>query len=97
MITILPIRETIAQVYRTNTRNGNINTNAFLPLPLEQNLRETRGHLFTHLVMSSWTMQQFLDYNETSIPRDGNFMQSEAPQLLDLKIIKGEKDGLREV
>ena len=90
-------RDKIAKVYRNNTRNGNINTNDFLPLPLEQNLRSNYGHLFEHLVMSSWNMQQFLDYKETSIPRKGNFMQSAAPELLDLKIIKGNRDGLREV
>ncbi|MEM7381920.1 MAG: FtsX-like permease family protein, partial [Bacteroidota bacterium] len=40
---------------------------------------------------------QFLEYQETSIPCQGNFMQSEAPELLDLNILRGEKDGLREV
>ena len=42
-------------------------------------------------------MQQFIDYKETSLPRQGNFMQAEAPELLDLKIIKGEEDALRDV
>ena len=87
----------IAQIYRSQTRNGNVNTNAFMPLPLERTLRESYGDNFKYLVMSSWTMQQFIDYKETSLPRQGNFMQPEAPELLDLKIIKGEKDALRDV
>ena len=90
-------KDKIAQIYRSNTQNGNTNTNAFLPIPLEQTLRESYGHNFRHLVMSSWTMQQFLDYKETSVARQGNFMQVEAPELLDLNIIRGDKDGLHEV
>jgi ABC-type antimicrobial peptide transport system permease subunit len=90
-------KDKIAQIYRSGSRNGTTNTSAFMPLPLERTLRDKYGDNFEHLVMSSWTMQQFLDYGETSIPRQGNFMQSGVPELLDLKIIKGEKDGLREI
>lgn len=90
-------KDKIAQIYRSSTQNGSINISAFMPLPLERTLRERHGDQFKYLVMSSWTMQQFLKYEETNIGRQGNFMQSEAPELLDLKIVKGEQDGLREV
>ena len=43
----------IAQIYRSQTRNGNVNTNAFMPLPLERTLRESYGDNFKYLVMSS--------------------------------------------
>ncbi|NAS13328.1 ABC transporter permease [Poritiphilus flavus] len=90
-------KDKIAQIYRSTTQNGNTNTNSFLPIPLAQTLRESYGDNFDNVVLSSWNVQQFLEYKETNIPRQGNFMQSEAPELLDLKIVKGERDGLREV
>ncbi|MEM8927514.1 MAG: FtsX-like permease family protein [Bacteroidota bacterium] len=90
-------KDRIAQVYRNVTQNGNTSTNAFMPAPLEHRFREDFGDNFEHVVMSSWNMQQYLEYNGSKIARNGNFMQSTAPQLLNLNIIKGEKDGLREV
>ncbi|MEM9076941.1 MAG: FtsX-like permease family protein [Bacteroidota bacterium] len=90
-------KDRIAQIYRSSTRNGSIDISAFIPLPLERTLRENYENQFKYLVMSSWTMQRFLKYNETDIPRQGNFMQSAAPKLLNLKIVKGELDGLREI
>ena len=47
--------------------------------------------------MSSWNNSQYLKYKETSISREGNFMQKDAPEMFNLEILKGEKDGLREI
>ncbi|MFS4468656.1 ABC transporter permease [Maribacter sp. 2210JD10-5] len=87
----------IAQVYQSQTFNGNTGTGPAIPLPLEPALRERYGDSFEHLVMSSWTNDSFLKYGENKISRPGNYMQRTAPELLDLQILKGEKDGLREV
>ncbi len=90
-------KDRIAQVYRSITQNGNTSTNAFTPLPLEQALRRDYGDNFEHVVIASWTMQQFLEYEGNKIARNGNFMASGAPELLNLNIIKGERDGLDEI
>ncbi len=90
-------QEKIAQVYQSQTFNGRTGTGPAIPRPLEKALRDGYGDNFKHLIMSSWTSDLYLKYNETNLSRSGNFMQSEAPELLDLQIIKGEKDGLREV
>ncbi|MEX0363301.1 MAG: ABC transporter permease [Allomuricauda sp.] len=90
-------REEIAQIYQSENFNGTIGTGPAIPRPLEKALREEYGANFKHIVMSSWSTSQYLEYMETSISRDGNFMQSEAPEMLDLNILKGEKDGLRDV
>ncbi len=87
----------IAQVYQSQTLNGNTGTGPAIPRPLEKALREGYGDNFKHLIMSSWTNDSYLKYGETNISRPGNYMQREAPELLNLKILKGEKDGLREV
>lgn len=90
-------KDKIAQVFQSQTFNGNTGTGPAIPRPLEKAFREGYADNFKHLVMSSWNNDQYLKYNEISISRSGNFMQREAPEMLDLKILKGEKDGLREL
>nr|WP_297786406.1 ABC transporter permease [uncultured Allomuricauda sp.] len=90
-------KDKIAQMYQSQTFNGETGTGPAMPRPLEKALRESYMDNFKHLVMSSWTTSQYLKYKETSISREGNFMQREAPEMFDLNILKGEKDGIREI
>ena len=90
-------RDRIAQVYQSMTYNGETGTGPSIPRPLEMALREGYADNFSYLVMSSWNNPQYLNYKEKSISRTGNFMQRDAPELLGLKILKGEKDGVREI
>lgn len=87
----------IAQVYQSQTNNGETGIGPAIPRPLEKAFREGYMDNFKHLVMSSWNTSQYLKYKETNISRAGNFMQRKAPEMLDLKILKGEKDGVREI
>ena len=87
----------IAQVIQSQTFNNRTGTGPAIPRPLEKALREGYGDNFEHLIMSSWTQQLYLKYKENSLARRGNYMQRDAPDLLSLQIINGEKDGLREV
>ncbi|MGB5555707.1 MAG: ABC transporter permease [Flavobacteriaceae bacterium] len=87
----------IAQVFQSQTFNGNTGTGPAIPRPLEKALRDGYGDNFKHLIMVTWTNELYLKYKETSLSRTGNYMQQEAPELLELQIAKGEKDGLREV
>ena len=90
-------KDQIAQVYQSQTNNGETGTGPAIPRPLETAFRDGYMDNFKHLVMSSWTTSQYLKYKETTISREGNFIQREAPEMLDLKILKGEKDGIREI
>ncbi len=90
-------KDRIAQVYQSQTFNGNTGTGPAIPRPLEMALREGYIDNFKHLVMSSWNNSQYLNYKEKSLSKTGNFMQRDAPEILDLKILKGEKDGLRDI
>ncbi|MFK7814593.1 MAG: FtsX-like permease family protein, partial [Maribacter sp.] len=87
----------IAQVFQSQTFNNQTGTGPAIPRPLEKALREGYGDNFKHLIMVTWTNDRYLKYKETSLSRTGNCAQREAPELLDLQIIKGEKDGLREI
>ncbi|MEZ4811168.1 MAG: ABC transporter permease [Allomuricauda sp.] len=90
-------KDKIAQIFQSQTFNGETGTGPAIPRPLEKAFRDGYMDNFEHLVMSSWTNSQYLKYKETSISRTGNFMQRDAPEMFDLKIIEGEKDGLREI
>lgn len=90
-------KDKIAQVFQSQTFNGEIGTGPAIPRPLEKALRDGYADNFKHLVMSTWNNSRYLKYKEKSLSKTGYFMQPEAPEMLDLKILKGEKDGLREL
>ena len=90
-------KDRIAQVYQSQTLNGQTDTYPAIPIPLEKAIREGYGDNFKRLIMASWTNDLYLKYGETNLSRPGNYMQREAPELLELQILNGEKDGLREI
>ncbi|MCJ7465071.1 MAG: ABC transporter permease [Maribacter sp.] len=90
-------RDKIAQIFQSQTFNGETGTGPAIPRPLEKALRDGFSDNFKHLVMSSWNNSQYLNYGEKSLSKTGNFIQREAPEMLDLKILEGDKDGLREI
>lgn len=90
-------KDKIAQVFQSQTFNGNIGTDPAIPLPLEPALRENFGDNFKHIMMCSWTQSSYVKYKEKSVSRTGNYMQPNAPDLLELQIVKGVKNGLDEV
>ena len=90
-------KDKIGQVFQSQTFNGQVGTGPAIPIPLERALRDGYGDNFKYLAMSSWNQQQYLEYKETSISRTGNYIQDIAPEMLGLTILKGEKDGLREI
>ncbi len=90
-------KDKIAQVFQSQTFNGTTGTGPAIPRPLEKALREGYADNFENLIMVTWTNDRYLKYKETNLSRAGNYAQREFPELFDLQIIKGEKDGLREI
>ncbi|HEX5170428.1 MAG TPA: ABC transporter permease [Cyclobacteriaceae bacterium] len=86
----------IAQVYQKVTFNKKIETSLAAPIPLGVELAKSYESDFKYVVLSSWTNNHILSFNETNLPRSGNYMQPDAPRLLDLKIVKGTIDGLKD-
>ena len=86
----------IAQVYQSQTANGDVDTGQAIPRPLENLLREEYGANFKHLAMSSWNNNLYLKFGEVNLSRSGNFMQEPILEMLQLNILKGEKNGLVE-
>ncbi|NAY93330.1 FtsX-like permease family protein [Muricauda sp. JGD-17] len=90
-------KDKIAQVFQSQTFNGQTGTGPAIPLPLEPALRDGYADYFKHIMMSSWTQDSYIKYKESNISRPGNYMQPIAPEFLNLEILKGEKEGLREI
>ena len=90
-------KNSIAQVFQSQTFNGNTGTGPAIPLPLEPALRDNFGDNFEHIMMCSWTQSSYVKYGEKSLSRTGNYMQPNAPDLLELQIVKGVRNGLDEV
>jgi len=89
-------KDSIAQVFQSQTINNTIGTGPAIPRPLEFELRERHNDNFKHLVMASWEQPRYLKYGETNIYTNGNAMQEGGPEMLDLLIIEGVRNGLKE-
>ncbi|WP_298893411.1 ABC transporter permease [uncultured Psychroserpens sp.] len=87
---------TIAQVFQHETNNNETDTGPAIPRPLEFALRQDHADNFKHIIMSSWEQPRYLKYGETNINRQGNAMQEGATDMLNLDIVEGIKDGLKE-
>ena len=90
-------KDKVAQVFQSQTFNGNTGTGPAIPLPLEPALREGFGDNFKHIMMCSWTQSSYVKYGEKSLSRTGNYMQPNAPDLLNLEILQGDRNGLEEI
>ncbi len=86
----------IAQVYQSQTFNGQIRTGNAVPRPLEMTLRTNYGDKFKHIVMSTGRLRSILTYGEKKLVKEGNFMQPAAPEMLGLAMLSGQLDGLKD-
>lgn len=89
-------KTTIAQVFQSQTMNKETDTDSAIPRPLEFVLRQDYADNFKHIVMSSWLQSRYLKFNDTNIYIEGNAMQEGVTAMLDLDIISGEKNGLKQ-
>ncbi|MDP5082179.1 MAG: ABC transporter permease, partial [Winogradskyella sp.] len=90
-------KASVAQVFQSQTFNGNTGTGPAIPRPLEFELRENYADHFKHIVMSTWNNSIYLKVGDKSIARTGNFMQRDGPALLNLNIIEGVQNGIEEI
>ncbi len=91
-----PAYDRIAQIYQNNTMNTTVETWNSMPLPLGDELRKTHGSDFKYIVMSSWTESHFLTSGDKKVTKTGNFLEPDGPALLNLHMLKGTREGLKE-
>ncbi len=66
------------------------------PIPLSTELRSSFGDDFKHVVMSTWTQEYSIAYEDKKFFQAGNFMQSDAPEMLALEMIHGTRSALKD-
>jgi ABC-type antimicrobial peptide transport system permease subunit len=84
----------IAQVMLSQTRTDQTNTSAAGPVPLGPELRKDYGNDLKYVVMSSWIWDHILTSGDKKITQPGSYMESDAPKMLTLKMLKGAGTGL---
>ena len=89
--------DSIAQVYSKGSLDGQPTVSESKPRPLEFELRNKYGSSFKHIVMSRWTEDRLLSFGEKKLTKGGRFMQSGAPDMLSLEMIKGSRSGLKDL
>ena len=88
--------ERIAQVWQSQIFNGEIITDRSVPIPLGHELAKSYGNDFKYVSLSSWFGDHILSHDLTSLSKSGAYMEVDAPKLLDMKILKGTQDGLKD-
>ncbi len=86
----------LAQVMQNQTLNGITETEYSIPRPLEFALRTTYANDFKYLSMASWTHDHVISIGEKSITKSGNFFQSDFPEMISLRMIKGTRQNLKD-
>ena len=86
----------IAAVMQQSTFNGEVGTGYNCPAPLANELRNSYGSEFKHVVLSWWNRDHILSFGNNKFTRIGKFMEPEAPALMSLTMLKGSLDGLKD-
>jgi len=86
----------IAQVVQNEKNNGELSTVFVMPFPLADELRHHYGGNFKAVVMGTNMFDHVLAAGDKKFTKTGAFFEAGAPTLLDLRMIKGTGDELKE-
>jgi ABC-type antimicrobial peptide transport system permease subunit len=86
----------IARVMQNQEFNGVTETWYSQAMQIGPELRDNYGSNFKHVVVSSWPGSHKLGYNDKSVRFTGTFTEPGITHMLDLKMLKGTRDGLKD-
>jgi ABC-type antimicrobial peptide transport system permease subunit len=89
--------ERIAMVKQHLTNNGEVSTQASVPYPLADELRNKYGSNFKYVVLNTGASIHILSAGEKKLMKTGIFMEPPGPELLTLKMLKGSRTGLKDI
>jgi putative ABC transport system permease protein len=92
-----PNYDRIAQVMQHQTFNGEVGTQMANPAVLGAEIRNVYGNHFKHVLHSSWNFEHTLTHGEKMFLHPGSFFEPGVTDMLSLKMIKGSKDGLKDM
>ncbi|MHA4807493.1 ABC transporter permease [Flavitalea flava] len=86
----------IAQVMEHQTINGVVGTQKQIPIPVADELRTKFGSDFKQVVLSSLTQDHILSFGEKKLTKAGIFIEPQAPGMLTLTMVEGDRSGLKD-
>ncbi len=89
--------EHIAKVAIKGTEEKGRYVSSTLSYPLVNELKTKYSDRFKYLVRASWVQECILSSGDQNISGTGQYMDEEAPDLFTLKMIRGSRDGLRDI
>jgi ABC-type antimicrobial peptide transport system permease subunit len=91
-----PNHDRIAQVMQNQWINSETQTWSSEAFPLGDELRNTYGSNFKHVIMSSWTGGHILSFGDKHIKETGNYMEPGITDMLSLHMQEGNRAGLQD-
>ncbi|AOW19882.1 ABC transporter permease [Urechidicola croceus] len=88
---------TIAQVWQNQTYNGKIGSQVANPAVMAETIRNEFGSDFKYVIQSSWTNELTLTHGDKAFFKLGNYFEPEVIDMLSLKMIRGNSDGLKKM
>lgn len=87
----------IAAVMQNQNRGDEIRTYTGQPMQMAPVLREEYGNHFKHVATSARPRQYNFNYNNEMLVVEGRFAEPDLANILDLKILAGSKDALKDI
>ena len=87
----------IAEVMTHFSQDGESRINSTMSYPLAMELKTNYQDNFQHLVIASWTGDRILSTGEKQISVSGQYMGTDVPEMLTLKMIYGSRAGLKDL
>lgn len=86
----------LAQVWQFQTFNGRIGSQTAMPVPVGAELRNKYPD-FKYVAMSSWNYDHIVAFEDKKFIKTGNYVEPDFPEMMTLKMLKGTRNGLKEV
>ncbi len=86
----------IAQVMQHANFNGTIQSQVSNPGVMGPEIRARHGSDFKYVVQSSWLETQTLSVGDKHFTKKGHFFEPDAPDMLSLNMLKGNRSGLKD-
>lgn len=88
---------TIAKVVENGKEDGKRYANDNLPLPLAYELKANFNDYFKYILIAYQPKEYILTHGETKLTKTGQFIDSGAPDMLSLHMLKGSRMGLQDL
>src|SRR5688572_30642228 len=86
----------IAQVWQHANFNGEISSQVANPAQMGPEIKAKYGNDFKYVVQASWEGGHLLSFGDKIVTQQGIYFESDAPEMLSVKMIKGSRQGLKD-